>query len=87
MLVCAPNGVSRTLAAYWGGSRPPAIKLTTGPILDPKTAFDSPVHELTENIAKFHLKATDDVAGYVKGQILDSAIASFAGQSTHINLK
>ena len=35
-------------------------------ILDSKTAFDFPGQELSEYIAKFHLKVTDDVTDNVK---------------------
>ena len=36
-----------------------------------KTAFDIPRFEPSENVAKFYLKVSDDVAGWVKGQIFD----------------
>ena len=52
--------------------RPPvAICQTTGPILDPKTTFDSSGLELSEYIAKCYLSATDHVTDRVKGQIFD----------------
>ena len=38
-----------------GGSPPPAICQITGPILDPKTAFDSSRLEFSEYVAKFCL--------------------------------
>ena len=52
--------------------RPPAICQATGSILDPKTAFDSSGLELSDylNII-FICDVTDDVAGRVKGKILD----------------
>ena len=53
-----------------GVSAPRAICQTTGPILDPKMAFDSTGLELSEYVAKFYPTATDDVTG-VKGQIFD----------------
>ena len=49
-------GYSRTLPADGGGRfGPPAICRTTGPILDPKTAFDSSGLELSEYVTKFYL--------------------------------
>ena len=60
---------SRTLPAKGGGAfRPPAICQTNGPILDPKTEFDSFGLEISEYVAKFCLSVTDDVTGRVKGQ-------------------
>ena len=47
---------------------PLAICQTTGPILDPKTAFDSSGLDLAEYIAKFYLNATNGVTGRVKRQ-------------------
>ena len=41
----------------------------TGPILDPKTAFEIPGQEVSEHTAKLYLNVTDDVADQVKGQI------------------
>ena len=61
-------GHSRTLPADGGGFIPHAIFQTNGPILDPKTAFDSPGLEISEYVAKFYLNVTDDVTGRVKGQ-------------------
>ena len=45
-------------ACRWGVafSPPAAICQTTGPILDPKKAFDSPEHELSEYIAKLYVR-------------------------------
>ena len=61
---------SRTLPAQGGGRfGPPANCQTNGPILDPKTAFDSPGLELPEDVAKCYLNVTDDATGRVKGQI------------------
>ena len=52
----APIGYSRTRAPIGGGVRPPpAICQTTGPILYPKTAFDSFGLELSEFVAKCYL--------------------------------
>ena len=66
-----PVGVFPNSARRWRGHFvPPAIWQTTGPIHDPKTVFDSPGHEFSVYIAKFHLKVTDDFTGQVKGQIL-----------------
>ena len=50
-----------------GGRFLTAIRQTTGPILDPKTAYDSFGLELYA--AKFYVKVTDDVTGRVKGQM------------------
>ena len=50
----------------WGVSPPPAICQINGPILDPKTAFDSFGLELYEYVAKFYVNVTDDVTGRVK---------------------
>ena len=63
-----PDGVFPDPARRWGGgggaSRPPpAICQTNGPILDPKTAFDSSGLELSEYVAKFYLSLTDDFTG------------------------
>ena len=60
-----PDGAFPNPARRWGGgvrehSRR-AICQTSGPMLVSKTAFDSPCHKLTENIAKFYLKVTDVV--------------------------
>ena len=55
-LTCAPMGYSWTRAPMWGGGcPPPVICQTTGPVLDPKTAFGSLVFELSEYVAKFYL--------------------------------
>ena len=60
------------LTRRWGGSfGPPAVCQITGPILDPKTAFDSSGLGLPEYVAKFYLNVTEDVTGRVKGQFLD----------------
>ena len=48
---------------------PPTIYQTTGQILDPKTAFGSPGHHLTELLAEICLEVTDNITGQVKGQI------------------
>ena len=53
-------------ARRWGGvgvSAPPANCQTNGPMLNPKTAFDSPGLEISDYVAKFYLNFTDDVAG------------------------
>ena len=54
-----PNGVFPDTRPDWGGRggrfAPPAICQTTGPILDPKTAFDSFGLELFEYVTKFYL--------------------------------
>ena len=65
LLTRAPMEYSRTLPADGGGGRfsPRAICQTTGPILDPKMAFDSTGLELSEYPAKFCLKVADDVTG------------------------
>ena len=42
-----------------------------GSISNSKTEIDSPVHELSEDSAKFYLKVTDDITGQGKGQIID----------------
>ena len=65
-LACDPLGYSRALTAVGGrGGRPLVICQTTGPILNPKTAFGSTRRELSEYIdyersakrgAKFLLK-------------------------------
>ena len=54
------------LCGPWG---PPAMCQATGPILDPRTVFDSPGHELSKYVAKFYLNVSDDVTGMVKDQI------------------
>ena len=54
----------------WGRFAP-VVYQTTGWIIDPKTAFDSPWLELSECVAKFYLKVIDDVTGRVKGQTFD----------------
>ena len=61
----APVGYSRTLTANWGGGR--FVCQTTEAILDSKMALDSPGHELSEYIAKVHMKVTDNVTGQAKG--------------------
>ena len=63
-----PDAVFPDPARRWGGgpfAPAPAICQTNGPILDPKTAFDSSGLELSEYVAKFYLN-TDDVTGRVK---------------------
>ena len=47
-----------------GGGR--SICQTAGPILDPKTSLDSPGLVLSEYIAKFYFKVTDDVNVWAK---------------------
>ena len=61
-------GYSWTLPAdgEGGGGQPTCICRTTGPILDPKTAFDNSRIELSEYVARLHLNVTDDVTGRVK---------------------
>ena len=75
VLTRAQMGYSRTLP--YGGVLPD-ICHADAPILDPETAFDSFGLELSEYVAKFYLKVTDDVTGRVNGQILDclSSLAS-----------
>ena len=51
-----------------GSSLPRAICQTAGPIIDPKTAFDSLGLEPSEYVTKFYLKVTNDVKDRVKGQ-------------------
>ena len=72
-LTRTPMGYSRTLPADVGGGGerfgPPAICQTNGPILDPKTAFDSSGFEISEKIAQFYLNGTDGVTGRVKVQV------------------
>ena len=63
-----PDGIFSGPARRWGaGVRPPpplpAIFQTTGPILDPKTAFDSSGLKLSEYVAEFYLNVTDDATG------------------------
>ena len=61
-------GYSRNLPADGKGAfrPPPAICQTNGPILDPKTAFDSSGLEISEYVAKFYLNVTDEVTDRVK---------------------
>ena len=51
---------------------PTLLCQTTGPILDLKTTFDSPGHELSKHVVKYNLKIADDVTGQVKGQRFDN---------------
>ena len=60
---------ARRWAGKGGAFRPHAICHTAGAVLDPKTAFDTPRHELPEYIAKFYLNVNDDFKGQVKGYI------------------
>ena len=82
LLTRTPIGYFRALPADAGEGRPPPLPLTicqtAGPILHLKTAVGSPGLELSEYVAKFYLKVTDDVTGWVKGQILNylSSLAS-----------
>ena len=57
------------LTRRWGGGafHPPAFCQTTGPILEPKRAFDSSGLELSENVAKLYLNVTDDVTVRING--------------------
>ena len=73
MIILNPraDGIFPDPANRWGGGVPPAICQTTGPILDPKKAFDSSGLKLSEYAAKFIRDVTDDVTGWVKGTILD----------------
>ena len=61
-----------------GRQRSFAICQTAGQIPDPKTALDSPEDALSEYIAKFYLKVTDDVAVHVRRHIFHylSSLAS-----------
>ena len=70
-LTRAPMGYSRTLPADGGRSPSRAIYQNIGPILDPKTEFDSSGHELSEYVVKVYLKVTDDATGRIKGQIFN----------------
>ena len=80
-------GHFRTLPTDGGGGGSPLRSVqTTGLILNPLTAFDSPRQDLSEYIAKFHLKVTDDVTGQVRAEIFDFHL-DFAGQNSRIELK
>ena len=67
-------GYFRTLPADEGEcvSPPPppsAICQTTGPIVDPKTAFDSSEPQPSEYVPKNCLKVTDDVTDEVESKL------------------
>ena len=72
LLTRAPMGYFRTMTTDGGGGTVSplflAICQTTGPILDPKTAFDSSGLDLAEYFAEFYLNATNSVTGRVKRQ-------------------
>ena len=54
-----------------GVADPSAICQTNRLILDPKPVLDSTGPELSEYVAKFYMNVTDDVTGWVKGQIVE----------------
>ena len=72
-------------AANEGGGRfgPPAICQMIEPILDPKKVFDNPVRELSEYVAKFYLKVTDDGTGGAQLRFF-TVISDLARQSSRI---
>ena len=61
----------------------PAIRLRPRPIFESKSAFVIPLHELSDYSTKFHLEATDQITGRVKGQHLRLCNTGFVGQNTH----
>ena len=76
-----------------GGVAPPAIRQTTEPILDPKTAFDSFGLEISEYIAKFYVTSlmTSQVGSKLNArrkthEEMDASIDSVQFQSIKINL-
>ena len=56
----------------------PCNLTTTRTIFDPKTAVDSPVHELSEYLKKFHLKSLINVVDQVKCQIFINIVDPLA---------
>ena len=65
-----PDGIFQDPARRWGGgggSLPLAICQTAGPVLGPKTAFESSGLKLSEYTANHFLNVTDDLTGRVKG--------------------
>ena len=84
-----PDGLFPDPTRRWGGC-PPAICQTTGPILNPKTAFYSSRLELFEYFfIYFFVKVTDGVTGRVKVHIFDylSSPASPGKAAVPIRLK
>ena len=73
-----PDGLCPDPAHQWGEGRGvslprlPSICQTTGLIIDPKTAFNSPMFDLAEYIAECYVEVTDDVTGRVKVNIVYS---------------
>ena len=55
--------------------------------LDLKTAFDSPGLELSEYVAKFYLRVTDDVTSRVRFFYYLSPLAGSDGQISRIRLR
>ena len=67
-----PVRVSTDPTCLGGGASPPPL----GAILDTKTAFDCPGHEVLEYIAKLCLEVSVDVTDQVNGRIFDNPLAS-----------
>ena len=76
-----PHGAFPDPARRWGEEppTPSAICQTHGPILDPKTTFDSSGLDFSEYVSKFYLNDT----GRIKGQIFEyPALLASPGKST-----
>ena len=81
-LTRAPDPTCRWVGVPVASFSPRAICQTTGPILDPKKAFDSPGPEISEYVATFYLNVTDDVTGLVKDQLFDFCHCWLPGQTS-----